>query len=145
VCELSGWQSDRYVATLAAAWAEAGDFALAVQWQEKAVDLCARAGGKSGVSEAWLRYNLRLLKSGRGIREGALAGHGRYLLANGEYDKAETQLNRVLNVSRRHLGESHAETCGCILTLIELYEAWDKPAEAEKWRSQLAVHNRALE
>jgi Tfp pilus assembly protein PilF len=40
-CELSGWKNPRYVATLAAAHAEAGDFDRAAQVQERAVTLLA--------------------------------------------------------------------------------------------------------
>jgi Tfp pilus assembly protein PilF len=38
-CELSAWKNPQFLSTLAAAWAEAGDFAKAVKWQEAAVDL----------------------------------------------------------------------------------------------------------
>jgi Tfp pilus assembly protein PilF len=36
-CELTKWSEPRYLATLAAAYSETGDFASAVKWQERAV------------------------------------------------------------------------------------------------------------
>ena len=38
-CKLSNWQNPEHVDTLAAAFAEVGDFASAVEWQKKAIDL----------------------------------------------------------------------------------------------------------
>ncbi len=38
-CELSGWKNPRYIATLAAAYAETGDFDRAAQGQERALSL----------------------------------------------------------------------------------------------------------
>ncbi|MHC4626497.1 MAG: hypothetical protein ACYTDV_05910, partial [Planctomycetota bacterium] len=38
-CELTDWRNPLYVETLAAAYAETGDFDSAVGWQKKAIDL----------------------------------------------------------------------------------------------------------
>ncbi len=38
-CELTNWRDPRFLRTLAAAHAEAGDFDAAVIWQERAIDL----------------------------------------------------------------------------------------------------------
>jgi tetratricopeptide (TPR) repeat protein len=48
-CELTGWKNPRYLTTLAAAYAEAGDFASAVKSEEKAIELSReKSKGKLG-------------------------------------------------------------------------------------------------
>ena len=38
-CELTGWKVPHTLTTLAAAYSEAGNFAAAVEWQQKAIDM----------------------------------------------------------------------------------------------------------
>ena len=58
-CELSGWRDKGYLDTLAASHAEAGNFAEAVKWQSKAMEL---ASEKEKVS---YRSRLDLYKAGK--------------------------------------------------------------------------------
>lgn len=61
-CELSGWNNIDYLDTLAAAYAEIGDFEQAVTWQQKAMDLAPET------EKADLDTRLRLYKSGKPFR-----------------------------------------------------------------------------
>jgi hypothetical protein len=63
-CELTEWSNFAFVDTLAAAYAEAGDFESAVQWQEEAISL----GG--GAYSQDFQKRLRLFKAGKPYREG---------------------------------------------------------------------------
>jgi hypothetical protein len=65
-CELSNWLDMGALGVLAAACAEAGDFASAVKWQEKAISLAAKPG-----SGQRLRYQQNLL-----TLTGKIAGTG---------------------------------------------------------------------
>jgi tetratricopeptide (TPR) repeat protein len=61
-CELSEWKAFVLVETLAAAWAESGNFAEAVKWQEKALELAPVT------DKVVLRSRLELYKSGKPCR-----------------------------------------------------------------------------
>ena len=61
-CELTKWQSPGYLDTLAAAYAESGDFAAAIHWEEKAIELTHDP--KSAESH---RKNLALFKDHKSI------------------------------------------------------------------------------
>jgi tetratricopeptide (TPR) repeat protein len=62
-CELSAWNAYMPVESLAAACAESGDFASAVKWQEKALELAP------GPRKPEVRSRLELYKSGSPYRE----------------------------------------------------------------------------
>jgi len=62
-CEMTDWQDGPILDTLAAAYAEVGDFASAVKWQEKAIELS---------EDRWLdqmRMRLRLYQAHRPYRD----------------------------------------------------------------------------
>jgi hypothetical protein len=54
-----------------------------------------------------------------------------------QYDKAEPLLLKVVKERRLKLGDTHPHTTESLNNLIKLYEAWNKPEEAEKWRAKL--------
>ena len=135
-CKLSGWMNAAFIDTLAAAYAESGDFGAAIREQNKAIELVTR-GGEVPAAGQGLRYNLRLFELGCVIRESALAGNARVMIRMEKYDAAEQNLIALLNSVREYLGETHPETRGCILAFIELYEAWGKPEKAQEWRAKL--------
>lgn len=64
-CELSSWEDPMYLDTLAAAYAELGDFQEAVRWQEKALAFpeFEKTGGGA-------KARLALYRSGKPYREG---------------------------------------------------------------------------
>jgi tetratricopeptide (TPR) repeat protein len=135
-CEMTtGWNKANSFDTLAAAYAEAGNFAAAVREQERAIELIIRQGNKSAPKGFERRRNL--YKSGRAFRESVLTSRARARIAEAKYDVAEQELIALLKSVREHLGEAHPETRGCIPAFIALYEAWDKPDKAEEWRAKL--------
>lgn len=56
-CELNAWELSSHIDTLAAAYAEAGDFALAIRYQERAIAERAALPQKASKSIAKLKYN----------------------------------------------------------------------------------------
>jgi len=51
----------------------------------------------------------------------------------GDYDKAEPLLLAAVEGRRLKLGDKHTHTVESLNNLIDLYEAWDKPEQAEEW------------
>jgi hypothetical protein len=53
------------------------------------------------------------------------------------YQKAEKLLFKTIEGRRLKLGDTHPHTIESINNLIDLYETWNKPEKAEKWRKKL--------
>ena len=62
--ELTNWKDEQVLSTLAAAYAESGDFAAAVRWQQRALELHAA----TGVSTKADQDRLALYKAGKPYR-----------------------------------------------------------------------------
>jgi serine/threonine-protein kinase len=63
-CELTDWNRSIYLDTLAAAYAEAGDFDAAVRWQSRAIEIVSDETQKGDY-----RRRLALYQAGRPYRE----------------------------------------------------------------------------
>jgi tetratricopeptide (TPR) repeat protein len=66
-CELTNWENTSYVDTLAAAYAEAGDFDEAVKWQKKAIELITEEDPAEWRIE--FPERVKLYQSGKPYRE----------------------------------------------------------------------------
>jgi len=132
-CELDNWQDPRYVDTLAAAYAEVGDFASAIEWQKKAIDLLTEEPRPRSDFEG----RLKLYESGQPACESYIRSIAWSNYRSGQYATVERQLIRALEFSRRLLGEEHPEIQACQEHFVALYEAWGKPEKAEQWRAKL--------
>lgn len=66
-CELSKWEDSEPIDTLAAAYAEAGDFVQAVKWQKKSIELEQKAADKQKLDD--YRKRLRLYEQGKPFRD----------------------------------------------------------------------------
>lgn len=69
-CELTGWSDYRYIGTLAAVYAQIGDFSAAVQQQQKAIDLLPE--DKRPMWQANYEFRLKLYKSDNRYDKGNL-------------------------------------------------------------------------
>jgi tetratricopeptide (TPR) repeat protein len=136
-CELSNWKTGRYVGTLAAAYAEAGDFASAIEWQKKAIALLTEE--ERPLQQPHFEARLKLYESGQAARQSFVRGMAWSHYSGGHYPEAEQMLIKALEFSRRVLGEEHSETLACQEDFVKLYEAWGKPEKAEEWRAKLPV------
>jgi tetratricopeptide (TPR) repeat protein len=62
---------------------------------------------------------------------------GLLLKSQGKLDEAEVYYTEALEGFRRVLGNEHPYTLYSINDLAELYDAWGKPEEAQKYRDML--------
>jgi tetratricopeptide (TPR) repeat protein len=134
-CELTNWKTGTYVDTLAAAYAEAGDFASAIEWQKKAIDLLTEE--ERPLLQPDFESRLKLYESGQPARQSIVRTVAWIVCNRGQYSEAEQWLIKALEFSRRVLGEEHSETRACQEDFVRLYEAWGKPEKAEQWRANL--------
>lgn len=79
----------------------------------------------------------KLVKSGDHPALSSMNKWARVYYEQGQYEEAELLSLKALDIRRRVLGEEHPDTLDSLNNLIELYEAWDKPKEADKWRAKL--------
>jgi serine/threonine protein kinase/Flp pilus assembly protein TadD len=66
-CELTNWKNHEYISTLAAAYAETGDFDSAVKWQKEAIDLLTEKQSSWQLAEYQSR--LTLYQAGKPCRQ----------------------------------------------------------------------------
>ncbi len=96
--------------------------------------------GQGHVDEA-----LSLLREGLAMRRGIVGdahGHtagahislGTCLRKAGRYEEAQTQLAAALRILQATVGDGHRRTTGCLERMVELYEAWGRPDEAQRYR-----------
>jgi serine/threonine protein kinase/Tfp pilus assembly protein PilF len=62
---------------------------------------------------------------------------GNLLIAQRKYDEAERCYLKVLETSQGIQSDTHPDTLWSIRSLIKLYDAWDKPEEAQQYRDML--------
>jgi serine/threonine protein kinase len=134
-CELSDWKNPEHVDTLAAAYAEVGDFASAVEWQRKVLELLA----EEPRPRSDFKGRLKQYESGQPAYESCTRSVAWRNMWQGAYADAEQMLIKSLDFSRRLLGEEHPETRACLKHFVLLYEAWGKPEKAEQWRAKLPL------
>ena len=68
-CKLTDWKDWPVLDTLAAAYAEAGDFDKAIQWQTKTIELTEKAGKATERQKKLVRYRLELYQAGKPFRQ----------------------------------------------------------------------------
>jgi tetratricopeptide (TPR) repeat protein len=133
-CKLTNWQIPGFVDTLAAAYAEVGDFASAIEWQKKAIDILTEG--------SFIRFDfethLKLYESGQPARESYARTIAWRFYEQDQFALAERLLIKALEFSRQVLGEQHLEIQACQEHFVRLYEAWGKPEKAEQWRAKLS-------
>jgi len=107
----------------------------------KSLGATYRSQGRYDEAEKFLTEALKASREQLGIEHPQVIGYMKYLallhIDQERYDDAEKLLLEAVNVSYVKLGDTHPRTLKLIINLIKLYEAWNKPEEAEKWWAKL--------
>ena len=125
--------------SLAAAYAETNEFDKAAMNQQDALDFILHEFDISKSEVQMLGHELKRYETQKKCHESYFGFRSRIPFLTGNYEEAEVTWEAIWTYSTNLLGETHAETQGCIHYLIQLYEAWDKPQEADLWRARLAT------
>ena len=70
---------------------------------------------------------------------------GELFADQGKYDEAQVYYTEALEGFRCVLDDAHPYTLITINALIRLYDAWDKPKEAQKYRDMLPEEDAVTE
>jgi serine/threonine protein kinase/Flp pilus assembly protein TadD len=70
--------------------------------------------------------------------------YGGALVGLGQYDRAEEQLQAAHQKLQSTLGDQHPRTRKLRQRLTELYEAWGRPEQAERYRDQLPLEHSSI-
>jgi eukaryotic-like serine/threonine-protein kinase len=87
--------------------------------------------------EAVLAMRLRLLGENHSTVAQTLNDRGVLMREWGNYPRAESLLLQALEKHRESLGEEHLQTRQSARHLVTLYQRWDRPADAAKFREML--------
>jgi tetratricopeptide (TPR) repeat protein len=64
---------------------------------------------------------------------------GRALASSGDYAEAERQLQAAYRTFSASAGPEARDTQGSVAALVALYDRWDRPAEARRYRARLVA------
>jgi serine/threonine protein kinase len=108
----------------------------------KSLGTTYRLQGRYDEAEKFLTEALKAIRLQMGSEHPLVIHYMLYLaqlhIDQERYDDAEKLLLEAVDVSRDKLGNTHPHTLKLINNLITLYEAWNKPEKAARWRAKLS-------